>query len=558
MKKVVSITIGGMVFSIEEDAYGALSEYLTAIRDRFKATDEAEEIVDDIELSIAEKFSKKKKPQIIRSKDVETIIAEMGTVEDFEKELSEIETDASGSDDPIQKLRKKLYRNTDDQIIAGVASGLAAYFGVDPVFIRLLFVLSIFLHGFGILAYLVLWVVMPPAETVAQKLEMKGDPITLQQFEKMLKDKLSPETKERTSSFAKVLRAPFELLRGLMRAFGALLRSIGPLIRVAFGLVLIVVSFGAALALTVALTGVHFSVNSGLFELPVRDFLTGTEYAIGLGAVYLLFLIPGAMGVMLGASLMKRQNKFSGVMLALFAVVWFGSLFVVGDTASALVPQYRAYIENMPIATQEHQLEAFDQIEVFSGDSVVIRQGEEYSISFTGKEASVEDRSFEVHSGVLTVSDGKRDHVCIGCFQPSVDVVITTPALSYLEAAHGSRAVIELFETDSLVAEFKHGSTGEIDIVATKMKLVASHASQVTVRGSVEEVSAEIYYAARVDTSDLESEKTSVELDYSSSAEIGSTDVLNITAQRSSSVQYVGEPELTEDISESSSVRKKF
>lgn len=563
MKKVVSITIGGVVFSIEEDAFTTLSGYLNTIREHFQHHDEHDEIVDDIEHGIAEKFSRKNKKQtVIRMKDVEAIIAEMGTVEDFKKELNE-ETDATEQDSAEEvlegkKKRKKLYRNIDDRILAGVASGIAAYFGVDPVFIRIVFILLLFLNGFGILLYIILWIIMPAAKTLPQKLEMQGDPVTLERLERLARDKLPLHAEETASTVTSVLRIPFAFLRSVMNGVRTFFHGTGSVVRTLIGFVVFVGSGIGVIAASFGITGLHFTINAGLFEMPVRDLLTSGEYALGLASVYLLVLIPGTIGIMLGWALLKRSNKLTVPLAGACALLWIGALFGAGHVASVAVPMYQAYLTNMPVVVQEHSLDEFSGVAVYSGDNVTIQKGDTYTIEISGKEASVESRTFAVHNGVLRVHNAQEVRVCIGCFNPEVDIVITTPSLESLTATHGTHIVTEQFETESFTIDLRHRAQGVVDIIAERGEVHLAHGAQLRLGGSVDALTAKGYYTSKLYTTELENEKTSIELLYTSNANIGETQTLTIIAKHNSDVRYEGDPRLTEDISASSDARPTF
>ena len=559
MKKVVNITIGGIVFSIEEDAYEVLSAYLADIRAHFEPSDTQGEIVDDIEVSVAEKFTRVKKGSVVTKANVDTVIAELGTVEDFQKELDEVEpvgSEAIGSDG---KVRKRLYRDVDDQIIAGVASGIAAYLGVDAVFVRLAFFIALFFNGLGFIAYIILWIVMPKAETVAQKLEMQGDPVSLQQIEKSVKEKLAFKSEVKTDGFTRVLKLPFVFLKHVAEFLKRVFKSLGPVVRILVGSIVVFASAAALIGITVAATGFHFSVTAGVFELPVYEFLTGGEYALGVTALALLFLIPAFLAVTLGWSLLKRENKFSGMLLGVLGVVWLASLVGAGHTASVIVPKYQAYVANMPTTTVEEELAEFSGVSIFTGDSVVVQQGEESSITLTGKEASVEDRVFEVHNGVLEIRNAKTSGlVCIGCFNPPVEIVITTPSLDSVIAAHSTRVTIEELETQTLKLDLRHSSRGDVGVVAERIDIQLAHSSRLELGGEAAEVIGEIRHSSRLDTTELLNTKTSLDLAHSSRATVGETETLSVIARHSSSVTYEGEPELDVDTQHSSSVRKKF
>lgn len=173
MKKTFTINLGGTVFHIDEDAYELLDNYLSNLRIYFKKEEDAEEIVHDMELRISELFSERlcAGKQVITIKDVEEIIARMGNPEDFSGECME-ESTATVSE---EKGPKRLFRDGENKVIGGVCAGLAAYMDWDVTIVRLLFlVFGFFLHGAFIIAYIVMWFVVPIAKTATERLSMKG------------------------------------------------------------------------------------------------------------------------------------------------------------------------------------------------------------------------------------------------------------------------------------------------------------------------------------------------------------------------------------------------
>lgn len=185
MKKVIDITIGKVVFTIEDDAYARLEAYLKSFEASLPNDKEREEVMEDIELRIAELFQKESKfdRQVIDLKIVESVIACLGEVENNESEKI-TKNSQSNTQNKMNTTAKKLYRNPDDKKVAGVCSGIAAYFDLDPTVIRLLLVIFVLCGGSGILAYIILWVIMGEADTVAKKLEMRGEPVTAENIRK--------------------------------------------------------------------------------------------------------------------------------------------------------------------------------------------------------------------------------------------------------------------------------------------------------------------------------------------------------------------------------------
>lgn len=186
MKKIININLSGRVIPIEDSAYEKLQAYIESLRRYFANEEGRDEIINDIESRIAELMSEKirKGTAVITDDDIEEIASSMGRPEDLAAAEEESKTSAAfaaGSQPNTQqqqyqqqqqnysysekKTRGRLYRDTGDKIVGGVCSGLAAYLNVDPSIIRILFaIISFGGFGFGILAYIILWIVLPPKD----------------------------------------------------------------------------------------------------------------------------------------------------------------------------------------------------------------------------------------------------------------------------------------------------------------------------------------------------------------------------------------------------------
>jgi phage shock protein PspC (stress-responsive transcriptional regulator) len=173
MKKTFSANLGNRVFNIDEDAYLKLKEYLDRIEGYFSDQKERDDIMNDIELRISELFTERMgiNKQVVTRADVEEVIAVMGDP----RVISGVEDDPRTAREKRTGPRR-IFRDPDDRMIGGVCSGLGAYMGIDPVIMRILFLVLLF-FGIGFLAYIILWIVVPEAITTAQKLEMRGDPV---------------------------------------------------------------------------------------------------------------------------------------------------------------------------------------------------------------------------------------------------------------------------------------------------------------------------------------------------------------------------------------------
>lgn len=194
MNKTVTVNLGGIVFHIDEDAYEMLHRYLESIKSHFHSSEGKDEITSDIEARIAELFTEKLKSgrQVIVVADVREAISTMGKPEDFGGE--EKAADNSTKEEKYQSTgtttKRRIYRNPDEKVLGGVCSGISAYLDIDPLWIRLFFALMFFGFGTGFLLYIILWIVIPEAKTTAQKLEMKGEKVNVENIEKNIKEEM--------------------------------------------------------------------------------------------------------------------------------------------------------------------------------------------------------------------------------------------------------------------------------------------------------------------------------------------------------------------------------
>ena len=187
MNKTVNINLGGMFFHIDEDAYQKLTRYFEAIKRSLSNSSGQDEIIKDIEMRVSELLNEKQKTDkhVVGLKDVDEVIAVMGQPEDYR-----IDDEEAGNPAPNSSYvkTKKLYRDTENGMIGGVLAGLGHYFGIDKVWLRVFLLILVLAWGTGVLAYIILWIVMPAATTTAEKLEMTGEPVTISNIEKKVRE----------------------------------------------------------------------------------------------------------------------------------------------------------------------------------------------------------------------------------------------------------------------------------------------------------------------------------------------------------------------------------
>ena len=245
---------------------------------------------------------------------------------------------------------KKLYRDPEDKKLGGVASGIAKYFGTDVAVIRILFLVFFFAGGFGLLAYIILWIAVPEAVTLTERMQMQGSPVTLSGIERTLKDNLNMKDQNgEESTLAKVILLPIRLISQIFnwlgKALGPILAFLITLIRIGAGIFLLLLSVG----LTVALISVFLGSLGWLGTDP--DSITFGDFApsimlegfprFGLVAGFLVGLIPLLLLMYLSISLLIKRFVLSAMVgWSLFAL-WLVSLGIMIVTIVSFMGNFK-------------------------------------------------------------------------------------------------------------------------------------------------------------------------------------------------------------------------
>lgn len=190
MKEITRIHLAKTPFSAEIDAKKSLEKYLNSIQKNMHAEPEA---MQEIEARMVELLAERgvSKDGVISHDDVLAVQKQMGEPRDFSDDASEAIDDIEDKDID-DKPAKQLMRDPDNAIIGGVCAGVAAYFNINPLWVRLIAIISPFMtFGTAVLIYVVMWLSMPPARTASDKLRMRGEPVTLASLKRTAADKTS-------------------------------------------------------------------------------------------------------------------------------------------------------------------------------------------------------------------------------------------------------------------------------------------------------------------------------------------------------------------------------
>jgi len=317
MNKTVNSNIGGLIFHIDEDAYQNLTRYFEAIKRSLSNSTGQDEIMNDIEMRVAELLTEKQKSDkhVINNKDVDEVIVIMGQPEDYRIDDDSNDKAATEPFYPYTRSRK-LYRDKDRGTIAGVCTGLGHYFGIDAVWLKILFLILFFGFGTGFIAYIILWIAMPKAVTTSEKLEMTGEPVTISNIEKKVREEFeSVSNKFKNTDYNKMGNEAKAGATKVADGIGEIFMNVFKVFAKILGAIILVFSSFALLGICFASIFMIFSSS-----MPDNYILNHISTPIGLetpiwaqGVLFLLaFGIPMFFFLMLGLKLLVTNLKSVG------------------------------------------------------------------------------------------------------------------------------------------------------------------------------------------------------------------------------------------------------
>lgn len=345
MNKTININLGGIFFHIDEIAYLKLKNYLDAIRRSLSDDPKGrDEIITDIESRIGELLSEKVKDvrQVINENDIDEVIDIMGKPEDYMVD-DEIFNDDNYSA-YSNKRSKKLYRDGDDKFLGGVSSGMAHYFNVDVIWIRLAWLIAAFGFGFGFIVYPILWILLPQANSTAEKLEMEGEPVNISNIEKKIRDEISDASARVKSGIGevsdKVKNADYQKYRekaksgsqDMVDTLGRILSTLFMVIGKFIGILLIIISIVTILGLLISLFAVGSLdfLNEGWFyhnSMILNN--SGLPIWVVSILVFILIGIPFFFLFSLGLRILSNNSKSVGKVANLSLLgIWLVALLV--------------------------------------------------------------------------------------------------------------------------------------------------------------------------------------------------------------------------------------
>lgn len=346
MNKTVNINLANILFHIDEKAFNKLQRYLESIKRSFSGTTGSDEIIADIESRIAELFQEKVENdrQVITLKEVDEVINVMGQPEDYMVDEDIFEDEPRRTSEPRQRI-KKLYRDIDNKYIGGVCAGLEHYLGFDVIWIRLIFIILGIFTGFGFIAYILLWILVPEAATTSQKLDMRGEPVNISNIEKKVKesfdgvaDKVKSVDYEKVGDKVKSSGRTFfdalgDIIMFLFKVFGKFIGILLIIIGAATLIGLFVGLFTVGILDIVHIPGIDFYDMVNSTSAPVWLVSLLCFFAVGIPFFFLLYL--GLKILVTNLQSIGNIAKFSLLGLWLLSIIGLSVLGIQQASAHA-------------------------------------------------------------------------------------------------------------------------------------------------------------------------------------------------------------------------------
>lgn len=351
MEKTIIINIGNTIIHIEESAYDTLKAYLNEVKLYFANHADDLEIITDIENRIAELFTEQmeaQKKQVVDAADVQHVIAQMGSVKDFDTIEENEEEPAFQPGYQYQYAEKKLYRDMDDRVVAGVCSGIAHFVNTEAKWIRAAVLLMAFLGGFGILVYMILWIIMPKAKSRVEKMEMKGEPANLQGFQKNLDEELQA-VKERLGEVNRHAQPLFARLGIFIGEFfewiARFLSGTGKVIfKIIAGLIIV---FGAFCLLMLILGTAAFQGfwDSSIYDSFPFSIVNDGNRGVILFSAFIVLFVPILALVLFSIRVAFNKQAINKTFSFALLIIWLAGVATAGYQAAKISSEFKQHAE---------------------------------------------------------------------------------------------------------------------------------------------------------------------------------------------------------------------
>jgi len=499
MKKTTTINLNSVVYNIDEDAYDRLNSYLDDLRSRLDK-DVADEVMEDIEARVGELFSKNMNQYktVAEMADVERVIETLGDPESFGPASKEQESTKNQMNGELGgcKIRRKFYRDGENKVLGGVASGVAAALNWDVTLVRVLFFVCLLVSfGWATLVYILLWIIVPEARTVAQKLEMQGIDPSAQNISDYSQRYPQRDAYANSGNNGSVL--------------GTILKILGALILIPIIVLLLVIAFAIIVAILYVF-GTGVSLIPGIMSVVIVALTICGIAGLAIPIAYIVWLIV--------KKVKKEDTTLSRKVFVTWLIVWLFALvagiglsvYAATDISGEDVKNFLRHFEDQHISCIYEDEDDDNMISEVRCDSMVYNginvEGAVHldmvmdTVWFVEVKANGErlrNVNTTVEDGELTVSfKNHKNHtayVVVHTAKPvkymnfkngtAAEVNDLTADTLYLSCKNGSALDMENCNVEELSVDARNGAAVEIDGNAKNVKVVAKNGAAVDISG---------------------------------------------------------------------------
>lgn len=550
MKKTLTINLNKTVFHIDEDAYEKLNSYLKEVKRHLNQNEDDSDIMDDIETRIAELFEEKRQhsTSVISIDEVEDIIQIMGKPSDYNEEDEQNENPK-----PQQTTHKKLYRDTEDQPLSGLASGLSHYLGWDVVLVRVIFVILPFItSGTFILIYLLMWLIVPKAITVSQKMEMRGEEVNIDSLNKKNMENITDSNNYQYNSGCwRVTRMGIKVIFAL---FIALMGIVGISLLLPLGLV------GS---------GLIFGFNELFYFLPdtnieITNSIGTDSTLLFIVSLLLLIIIPIALFIywFMGRKKQTPPSKtpyWIGLILFLAGIFMFIGSGIsriskinkdelkINDVVSSYgnLPKIERILfpddDSYPLKKQV-TVAPFYQIEVSDAIQVTLKQGNQQRVLIQSQSTKdYQEITVKTKDGTLYLSAPEQTDATHS------KVIVTVDTIERVSLFNVAKVNFETpFELNRLHLVLDDLSQADVQLLSVEWLSAALRGgSQLTLKGSAKNLSLETDGVSVVDALQLTTDNATVKAEGISNIQVNVLKKLRAHSDKESYIRYKGTPSMS-------------
>ena len=542
MKKTLTVNLNNIVFHIDDDAYELLQNYLSAVEKQL-SEDERKEVMSDIEARVAELFTERlqRNKNVVNKEDVEQIIEVLGKPSQFGGEESETETQSeTGKQD--KKRSRRFYRDPENTVLGGVCGGLSAYLGMDVTLLRIIFIILVFVGvGMIIPVYLIVWLIAPPAVTVAQRLEMQGEDVTIDSIKGEFNNvKNYVESDKFKNSAGNIGRTIGDVLGGIFKAI--------------FGFLGAVLGFAGVILLGVLVLALMFLIfEPGILNGFTPEIVTSTDVLSSEKAVLFiisLLLVVGCPIFMIihwVVRLVSGKKEFPKNTFWVTIVLWFAGLFMFYSVGAKTFIHWKQSDTNWIInfeddnsayTDEQRTVEPFREIEISGNIELEFTQDSVKSVKVSAPENSIGQVITKVENGVLKVYSEKV------FMNRSIRLFVSNDSLYSMKASGASRVrTTNTLNAKSLDIEASGASNVKMDLnISSVVDVEANGASYCDLDGTANLIKVDASGASKVEADQLKAVNAETEANGASKIRVYSTGKLDADASGASTIKYGGSP----------------